>query len=75
MKKTIKTITMVLMFTLLITACDKDKKNDVNTSKEITNKPKVEVQTTIVEVTDATGEPVTNSKGEKVTDLNSAYNG
>ncbi|MFY9198966.1 MAG: hypothetical protein WBK75_03695 [Acutalibacteraceae bacterium] len=44
MKKTIKTITMVLMFTLLITACDKDKKNDVDTStKANTDKGKGQV--------------------------------
>lgn len=62
---------MILMFTILVTACDKDKKNDVNTStKAPTNKSeKVEVKTTVVEVTDSTGEPVTNAKGEKVTQV------
>ncbi|NLL03007.1 MAG: hypothetical protein GX269_01735 [Clostridiales bacterium] len=70
MKKTIKTITMVLMFTLLITACDKDKKNDVNTStKANTDKGKGQVQTTIIEVTGSDGEAVTNSNGEKVTQV------
>lgn len=66
--KNTKLLTIVLMTMVLFSSCGKDKKNDVNTSKEITNKAKVEVQTTIVEVTDATGEPVTNSKGEKVTE-------
>ncbi len=62
---------MILMFTILVTACDKDKKNDVNTStKATTNKSeKVEVKTTVVEVTDSTGEPVTNAKGEKITQV------
>ncbi|MFY9198291.1 MAG: hypothetical protein WBK75_02035 [Acutalibacteraceae bacterium] len=71
MKKTILTLTMILMFTILVTACDKDKKNDVKTSqKATTNKSeKVEVKTTVIEVTDSTGEPVTNAKGEKVTQV------
>lgn len=70
MKKTIKTITMVLMFTLLITACDKDKKNDVNTStKANTDKGKGQVQTTVIEITNADGEPVTSADGEKVTQI------
>lgn len=67
--KNTKLLTIILTTMVLFSACGKDKNSDNNKSDKTTTNSKVEVQTTIVEVTDATGEPVTNSKGEKVTEV------